>query len=122
MTSFVRNRFYKTRGNELCIQVDAKIFFKDRNLYKLTANTGRSYASFTLGDGNHLVWSDSIRTYLADILDNMNLTMTDVGILTYESGFKAPARGYHSNGYRFFHINCSLFMTTQTLTTEHLPF
>lgn len=124
MSSYVRSRLYRTRpdADELSIQIDAKIYIKDRELYLLTARSGRDFRSFSTGDGNSELWETRIKTYLAEILYQMSLTLQDVGVLSFTSDFTQLRPMRNRNGYRTFTIDASLYRTIQTLDRNDLPF
>lgn len=124
MSSYVRSRLYRTTpdGDQLSIQIDAKIYIKDRDLYLLTARSGRDFRSFSTGDGNSELWETRIKTYLSEILYDMSLTLQDVGILSFTSEFTQLKPLRNNNGYRTFTIDASLYRTVQTLDRNDLPF
>lgn len=124
MTSFIRSTLGRARpdSEELAVHIGAKIYYKDRDFYRLTARSGRTFQSFSEGDGNSELWEVRIKNHVAEVLHDMGLTMQDVGILTFDSEFTRLRPLRHNNGYRSFNINFTLFRTARTLDYNDLPF
>lgn len=134
--SFVRSQVYKDVNGQINIEIEAEIYFEDRESYFLTHQLGPRWryevGGFVNGDENTIKWQRRIEAYMDTILNRMGLTRrNNVTFSTFTTKFVPQwgnipqgagyAAQYAQGGRREFSIE---IVTDQTgrLPRNRLPF
>lgn len=135
--SFVKSQIYKDANGQVNIEIEAEIYFEDREMYYLTHQMGPRWryeaGGFVNGDENTIKWQRRIEAYMDKILNQMGLNRRrNVTFSTFTTKFvpqwgNQPPQGagymmqYALGGRREFSIE---IVTDQTgsLPRNRLPF
>lgn len=85
--SYIKNSLYKDNSGDYCINIDAKIYFEDKENYFLTAQLGQRWrtqpSNFTQGTERDQKWIRRIQSYVDKLLNTMNIRRSQLEFLTY---------------------------------------
>lgn len=135
--SYVRNSLYKDTVGDFCIQIDAKIYFGDKENFFLTSQLGPQWrtrpSNFTQGTEDDKKWRDRIHSFVDKVLNTMNMRRSDLEFLTFETSWhpwgaedeflpdvEEDDIGGAVGSYRTFRIE--MVTDVKTLARNKLPF
>lgn len=85
--SYIKNSIYKDNAGDFCVDIDAKIYFEDKENYFLTSQLGQGWrtrpSNFTEGDEHHQKWIRRIHSYVDKVLNTMGLVRHDLEFLNF---------------------------------------
>lgn len=134
--SFVRSQIYKDANGQINVDIEAEIYFEDRESYFLTSQIGPRWryevGGFVNGDETTIKWQRRIEAYMDKILNQMGLNRRrNVTFSTFTTKFvpqwgnqpqgAAYAQQYAQGGRREFSIEI-ITDKTGRLPRNRLPF
>lgn len=135
--SFVKSQVFKDNNGQINIEIEAEIYFEDREMYFLTHQMGPRWryevGGFTRGDEHDIKWIRRIEAYMDKILNQMGLSRrSNVTFSTFTTRFvpqwgaapqggAAYARQAAQGGRREFSIEI-VTDKTDRFTRNRLPF
>lgn len=135
--SFIRNQVFKDNNGDINIEIEAEIYYEDREMYFLTHQMGPRWryesTGFTRGDEHDIKWIRRIEAYADKILNSMGLSRrSNVTFFTFTTRFVPqwgpplpPGPGYAQRlargGRREFSIEI-ITDKTDRFTRNRLPF
>lgn len=89
--SYIRNSLYKDASGDFCVQIDAKIYFEDKENFFLTSQFGHRWrtqpSNFTQGDEHTQKWIERIHSFCDKILGTMGLRRGELEFLTFTTSW-----------------------------------
>lgn len=90
--SFVRSQVFKDNQGDINIEIEAEIYYEDREMYFLTHQMGPRWryesSGFTRGDEHDIKWIRRVEAYTDTILNRMGLSRrSNVTFFTFTTRF-----------------------------------
>lgn len=125
--SFVKYETYKDDNGYINIEINADIYYEDREMYLLTSKIGpnwrNSAADFTTGEEDDIKWERRMHTYVDTILNRMGWTRErNVTLLIMQTNFYPGQYGHEPTGYRSFLIEITTNKRSLPPARNRLPF
>lgn len=136
MHSYVRSTIYKDRDGDYNVDIDAKIYFRDKENYFLTNQFGPRWrtqpSNFKNGDEGDQNWIARIHSYCDKILGSMGIRRRDLEFLTFKTAWHPWVDPYdlpdpfggddqeYDGSYRSFSIE--MVTDVKVLPRNRLPF
>lgn len=123
--SFVKFELYKDDTGDINIDINADIYYEDRELYLLTSQLPRwrnTAIEFLTGDEHVIKWQRRVHSYVDSILNRMGWRRDrDVSNLTFQTDFYPGQYGHNQTGHRSFMIEIQTLKNTLP-PRNRLPF
>lgn len=105
--SYVKSQIFKDANGQINIEIEAEIYFEDREMYFLTHQMGPRWryevGGFVNGDEHTIKWQRRVEAYMDKILNSLGLTRRqNVTFSTFTTKF-VPQWGNQIQGAGYAH-------------------